>query len=216
MPSSKLTKKAKILVFDEQPLFSEGLRLVLSTHAEVEVIGLSADLEDLFRKLKSYYVDVLIIDFYINNAENLALIHQIRRSYPGVKVMVLTMSRSLEAVQHFYKDHVEGYLLKTANLDEFSMALRKILEGNTYYSQEVLGSLVAKHPFPSLPNTPSISPREKEVLALIVAGNNNQRIAEILSISLETVSTHRKSLLKKLNVNNTASLVRLAIHSKIA
>lgn len=206
----------KILIADDHQLVIDGIKLMLSTEKDLECIAQAHSGQEVLDYLQSYPVDMVILDINmpgINGVETCRIIH---REYPEIKVLVLSMLKEASLIKLMLKNGAHGYVLKHAGKEEVIIAIRKIFEGQNYYSEDVseiiMASLVGQQtkdkpqsPFPQL------SRREKQVLQLIVDEFTTAEIAEKLHIGFGTVETHRRNILIKLGARNTAGLVRTAI-----
>ena len=158
----------------------------------------------------------VLLDVRMPEMDGLATLSEIRKFHPGTKVMILSMHKSAALVQEVMKAGAEGFLLKTADREEFLLAVKKVLSGGKYFSAEVMEEMMrpalASQQF--VPDEP-LTDRETEIIREIVNGLSTQEIAEKLFISPRTVETHRKNLMAKLNMKNLASLVRWALEGGI-
>jgi DNA-binding NarL/FixJ family response regulator len=148
---------------------------------------------------------MVILDISMPHLRGVEAVHGIKKKYPDVKILVLTMHK--EYLHQALSAGVDGYLLKEdADRDLFS-AIENIRQGRVYISPRLAGELLGKR----APSSEPLSIREKEVLKLIAKGKSNKEIAETLFISVRTVESHRAAILKKLKFKNTADLVNYAI-----
>jgi DNA-binding NarL/FixJ family response regulator len=146
----------------------------------------------------------------------LEAVRQIKISFPELKIIMLTMHEEISYIKNLYEMGVNGYLLKNTTREELEVAIRKVAQGARYFSSDLITSMMSAGPENPITEAASLTRREKEIIALIAEELNNSAIAERLHISLETVNSHRKNLLRKLNVKNTAGLVKYAITQKLA
>lgn len=205
-------KKINILIVDDHPMVLEGMKALLSNFDNMSVVGTATNAFETMDKLKGNEVDVVIVDINLPEVSGIDLTARIKKEYPAIKVLAMSTFKERSYISQMIKNGASGYLVKSASKDEIEAAIQSASEGKLYLSLDInsidLNSEIA-------PDVPVVSRREKEVLQLIVDGLTNPQIAEKLFISLHTVDSHRKNLLAKFNVNNTASLIRVAIKNNL-
>ncbi len=211
------TQKIKIILADDHKLFIEGLKTMISQMPDFEVVAEAKDGEELIRKLRLYYVDLVISDIHMPKLNGIDAVKQIRMLFPNIKILMISMQEELSYVKALFDLGVNGYLLKNANREELETAMHKIVDGGNYFSSDLMSSLMsAKKSTGNGDEEIALTRREKEILTLISQEYSNAAIAEMLFISLETVNSHRKNLLRKLNAKNTAGLVKYALSVGLA
>jgi DNA-binding NarL/FixJ family response regulator len=179
----------------------------------IEIQATAADGEEVLLKLKAYYIDILLLDIQMPKLNGMETAKLVFQKYPETKIISLSMHNERLFIQKMFESGAKGYLLKSCNKEELLSAIRKIHEGGTHFSDETTLALLQKDGDRRANKIveEQLSKREREILMLIAREENNQSIAEQLHISIHTVNTHRKNLLFKLGVKNTAGLVRYAI-----
>ncbi len=210
----------KIFVTDDHELYLEGLCLLLEKQDEITVIGSSLTAQELLLNLTILDIDVLLLDVHLPDIEEAELLQEIRRLKPNTKVLYLTMMRGTRYVHKLMKYGVQGYLLKSAGIDELLMAIKAVASGATYYSKEINitgmdGDFRSTITIDDKHINEILSKREIEILKFICKEYSNAAIAEKLFLSVSTVETHRKNLIAKLGVNNTVGLVKFAIKNNL-
>jgi len=207
----------KIVLADDHAIFREGLKLVLSQRSDVRVIGEAGDGLELLATLKRGTVpDLIILDISMPRLRGIEAIREIKNSNPEIKIMVLTMHRDELLLREAFIAGADGYLLKENALHELFSALDAILSGAGYISslmdRELRGAWIDLFRNQKIAAPDEIlSVREKEVLKLVAEGCSNKQIAEALFISVRTVDHHRANIIEKLNLRNTAELIRYAL-----
>ena len=205
-------KKINILIVDDHPMVLEGMKALLSNFDYMSVVGTATNAFEAMDKLKNQQVDVVIADINLPEVSGIDLTARIKKEYPSIKVLAMSTFKERSYISQMIKNGASGYLVKSASKEEIEAAIQSANEGKLYLSLDInsidLNTEIA-------PDAPVVSRREKEVLQLIVDGLTNPQIAEKLFISLHTVDSHRKNLLAKFNVNNTASLIRVAIKNNL-
>ncbi len=201
----------RILVADDHVLFRQGLKKILAERADLEVIGEASDGLELLNLLNGLAPHLIILDISMPNLRGIEAIHEIRTVHTDVKVLILTMHKDKEYLRQAITAGAEGYLLKEDAGTELFSAIEKIRKGKVYISphlSEELGDNWAE----LLQGRKSIlTAREREVLKLISDGKSNKEIGDLLFISVHTVERHRANIMDKLNLKNTADLVKYAI-----
>jgi DNA-binding NarL/FixJ family response regulator len=194
-----------IVLADDHPLFRQGLRKIIEGVADLEVAGEAGDGLELLSLLQTTVPHLVILDISMPKLRGIEAVREVKKRYPAVKVLVLTMHR--EYLHQALSAGAEGYLLKEDADRELFSAIDKIRQGRIYISPRLREELAEDE----VPVPEPLSARETEVLNLIAGGKSNREIAEILFISVRTVEAHRATILSKLNLRNTADLVRYSI-----
>jgi DNA-binding NarL/FixJ family response regulator len=200
----------RIVLADDHALFRQGLSKIIEGVADLEVAGEAGDGLELLSVLQTTLPHLVILDISMPRLRGIEALREVKKLFPDVKVLVLTMHR--EYLHQVLSAGAEGYLLKEDADRELFCAVDKIRQGRIYISprlREELGEDEATAPEP-------LSARETEVLNLIAGGKSNREIAEALFISVRTVEAHRATILSKLDLRNTADLVRYAIEKGFA
>lgn len=205
-------EKIKLMIVDDHPMVLEGMKALLTNFDYMTVAATATNAFEAMDKLKHQPVDIVIADINLPEVSGIELTARIKKEYPGIKVLAMSTFKERSYISQMIKNGASGYLVKSASKEEIEAAIQSANEGKLYLSLDInsidLNSEVTS-------DVPVVSRREKEVLQLIVDGLTNPQIAEKLFISLHTVDSHRKNLLAKFNVNNTASLIRVAIKNNL-
>jgi two-component system response regulator NreC len=218
LPGSLLfmNQKYRVVIVEDQTIIREGLRSLLSSAKEFDVVAEAADGRAAIRCIEKCKPDLVLTDLSIPRMDAMDMIETIKKQSPESKVIALTVHREEEYVLASLKAGADGYVLKEATYDELMMAVRSVLKGRHYLSPEISGKLIegylqGRKTFKIHSLWETLTRREREILKLIAEGYKSKEIADDLCISVHTVETHRSTLMKKLNVHNTAALVALAI-----
>jgi two-component system, NarL family, nitrate/nitrite response regulator NarL len=199
--------KIKVLVVDDHPMVLEGMRSMIVQINSAEIVGMACNAYEAMAKIKEVHPDIVITDISMPEISGIELTFKIRQEFPIVKVIAMSTFKERSYISQMIKNGASGYLLKTASKEEIEEAILSVYEGKLYMSLDINLSASEKL---EINNLPTLSSREKEVLLLIADGLTNPQIANKLFISLHTVDSHRKNLLTKFEVNNTAGLIKLA------
>lgn len=201
-------EKIKVLVVDDHPMVIAGMQAMLQQVSFVKLIAVAANAFEAIQALKaSPEIQVAIVDINLPEVSGIDLTQKIKNEFPMVKVLAMSTFKERSYISQMLMHGALGYLVKSASKDELEEAILCAYEGKQYLSQD-LNLLVDEAK--AITNFPLITTREKEVLQLIAEGLTSPQIASTLFISLNTVETHRKNLLLKFEVNNTASLIKQA------
>ena len=216
MATSK--NKIKIVIADDHQIFIEGIRALIKDSEKVALVGEASNGEQLLNMLKTKDVDVVLMDVSMPTVNGIEATQKIKAGFPNVKVLGLTMVEDAKQISEMMKSGASGYLLKTTGKQELVDAILKVHAGERYLSNEVSLKLIDRMINHSEPvsdtkseRNPSITKREQEIIKLIADELTNEEIARRLNNSPMTIITHRKNLLRKLNVKNTAGLVKYAV-----
>lgn len=213
------TKKLKIYIVDDHKLFREGLKLLLSTQDFVFHIYEASNGREFIENLSLVDCDIVLMDIEMPEMNGIDATREALKIRPGLKVIVLSMYGD---EQYYYKmvdAGVKGFVLKNSGIEKVITAIRKVAEGENYFSEELLFNILNtlrdnNKTEPELPDN-EISEREMEILYHVCLGLSNQEIADKLFISKRTVDKHRANLLSKTGCRNTAALVMYAIKNKM-
>lgn len=204
--------KIRVLVVDDHPMVLEGMRSMLSQISFVELTGLAADAFQAMEKIKQDPPQIVLTDINMPEVSGIELTERIKKEFSDVKVIAMSTFRERSYISQMVKNGASGYLLKSASREEIEEALLSVYEGKLYMNLDIS---MAGIDIQDMTNAPVLSRRETEVLLLISDGLTNPQIAEKLFISLHTVDSHRKNLLTKFGVNNTASLIKMAAKNNL-
>lgn len=201
----------KIFIVDDHYMIIEGIRSLLQLEEGLEWIGHAMNAESCLGFLRQQQPDVLFMDVNLPDQSGIDLCKRVKTIYPKIHIIGLSSFNQYSFIQKMLNNGASGYVLKNATKEELIEAVETVLEGKRYISNEVEITMTTN----KASKIPLITRREKEVLALIADGLTNGEIAEKLFVSTTTVDTHRKNLLDKFDVKNTAALIRMALQSQI-
>lgn len=205
----------RVFIVDDHPMVIEGLKSLLCQLDDIEVAGTASNAFDTISLLKTNKVDIILLDINLPDISGIDLCKKIQEEFPEIKILGISTFSDRSYISRMIANGASGYLIKSASADEIVEAIQTVLKGRLYLSLEmehVLHPSSATIPANALP---ALTKREKEVLQHIAEGLTNNQIAEKLFISPLTVDSHRKNLMTKLEVKNTASLIKLAIEQNL-
>lgn len=210
----------KIIIADDHHLFIEGVRSLVKSMENIEIIAELSNGQELIDTLMSTSCDLILMDINMPVLDGIEATKHIKKNYPGIKILMLTMFSSKDYIEKLLKAGADGYLLKNTDAKELRLAIESIMHGESYFSKEVtariMEGLQKKKQGEQFNHLIELTEREIDVLKLIVQELTTAEIAEKLFISTHTVETHRKNLISKLNVRNIAGLVKYAMQNGLA
>jgi len=205
-----------VFLADDHAVVRDGLRFLLEAEGDIKVVGDAADGRHTVQEVAQLRPDVVIVDVVMPQLGGIEATRQIRDRCPSAKVVMLSMYSTAEHILQAFQAGARGYVLKECAGSEVVNAVRSVHAGNRYMSQKISDALVddyvsrsqvgrARAPLERL------SPREREILQLVVEGRSSADIAEVLFLSPKTVDTYRSRLMRKLGIRDLPSLVKFAI-----
>jgi DNA-binding NarL/FixJ family response regulator len=210
-----LIDKINIAIVDDHPLFIEGIVSILKEDKQINIVGIALSGASLLELLQHNEVNVLLSDISMPGMNGLDLCKQIKKLYPNIGILMLTMHEEPRIISNLLKAGANGYLFKNSPKELIINAIKTIAGGSIFVSDDVKEKIVfniANQP-KQTPFVPKLSEREKQVLLLVSQQLTTQQIADTLIISHHTVLSHRKNLLQKFDVQNTAGLITKAIEA---
>jgi DNA-binding NarL/FixJ family response regulator len=205
-------KKFEILLTDDHAIFRKGIRKIIEEIDDVAVCGEANDGLELLELLKTTRPDLIILDISMPNLRGLEATEEIKKLYPEIKILLLTMHKKKSFVQLGLRAGADGFLLKEDADSELYRAIASLKQGHKYFSP--LLSSIMLDLTRTRPETEALTRREREILKLLAEGKKSQDIADILFVSIHTVRAHRYNLMKKLKFKSMADLVRYAISNE--
>jgi DNA-binding NarL/FixJ family response regulator len=214
-------KQITVLLAEDHTIVREGLRALLNTEADIEVIGEADNGRMAVELAKRLRPEVVVMDLAMPLLNGLEATRQIRKSVPATKVLILSAHSEDEYIAQVTLAGAAGYLIKQTSAGVLSKAIREVQQGNGFFSPSIAGRVNDLHL-----DSPDrrrrikkrgigLSSREVEILQLIAEGHANKQVARELGISIKTVEKHRQHLMKKLDLHDTAGLTRYAIAAGI-
>jgi DNA-binding NarL/FixJ family response regulator len=207
----------RIVLADEHLLFRQGMKKIINETPEMKVVGEAGDGQEAIELVKKLLPDLAILDISMPKLSGVEACRKIKGLFPDVKILVLTMHKDREYLYQAISAGAQGYLLKEDSDEELFAAIGTIRKGAIYVTKALAGvvstdiSALFRKGERHLPR--SLTAREREVLKFICEGKSNSEVAEVLRISVRTVETHRANMMNKLDLKNTAELVRYAMEN---
>lgn len=208
-----MSDRIRVLIADDHIIVRSGLRLLLETEPDIDVVGEALDGREALELVEKHLPDVVLMDVAMPGMDGLEATRRIKASWPQVKVLVLTMHRSDEYFFEMLKAGASGYILKGAETSDLIQAVQVVGRGEVFLCPTMAQKLVKDY-VNSIQwgegNGLSLSSREKEILRLLSEGFSTKEIAEKLVISPSTVHSHRSNLMTKLGLSNRRELIQYA------
>jgi len=196
----------RVALVDDHSLVRDGIKALLAIMPALEVVGEAESGAEALEMVRRCQPDLLLVDIGLKDMNGLELTRVLSKTYPLLKILVLSMYDNTEYVSESVRSGASGYVLKNSPSREIIAAIEAIASGGTFYSAAIAQRLIAdKH------TDNELTPRESQVLRKMVEGMNNKEMARELDISVRTVETHRLSIRRKLNIDKPAALVKYAI-----
>jgi DNA-binding NarL/FixJ family response regulator len=207
-----------ILLADDHDVVRRGMKMLLEDEEGIKVVGEASDGLDAIEKVKLLRPNVVILDLTMPKMTGIEAAKIISEEYPDVKILIFSMHHNKEYIVSSVENGANGYLLKDTNKDELLKAIKVVSEGRKYFppeiSEVIINELLAKATGTQEETRPifeKITPKEKQILGMIVQGFNSREMADKLFLSIRTVDNHRANMMKKVKAKNTADLVKMAI-----
>lgn len=211
-----MSPKYRIVIAEDHTILREGLRALLSSSLDFEIVGEAEDGREAIRCVEKLRPHLVLTDLSMPRMNGMDAIREIKKKCPETKILVLTVHKTEEYILATLQAGADGYLLKDSTHSELLMAVKHLLSGKHYISpgisDKVLdGYLEGRKTLKTRTSWETLTQREREILKLIAEGYRNKEIAEELCISVKTVEKHRSNLMEKLDLHNVQALTAYAI-----
>lgn len=206
--------KIKIFLVDDHRILRESLHLLLSQEEDFDVVGEAENGLNIENLLSEEDVDVILMDISMPKRDGFDTAKEITKIFPDVKIIFLTMHKSEEVLANAFHSGCKGYVLKENAFEELATAIRTVMKGEVYVSNELMPMMLSGFLSSEKENL-ELSGREHEILKLLAEGYSNKEIANMLAISVKTVETHRANIMRKHNFKNITELVLFAVRNHI-
>lgn len=210
--------KIRVLIADDHAILREGVRALLNTTEDLEVVGEAADGREAIERCKSLDPDVVLMDLSMPGLGGLEATLELKKLGLRARVLILSQYDDREYVRRLLKAGVSGYVLKKSAGAELAGAIRAVHRGGLVLDPEVARTAMeeARTPVPAEAEPyDALTDREKQVLKLVAEGHSNKEVAEVLGISVKTAMSHRERVMEKLDVHNRTELVRFALRKGV-
>ncbi len=211
--------KIKVLVADDHTILRQGIKSLLANEEEIEVIGEAKNGREALTIIEETLPDVILMDIAMPGLNGLEATRRIKKKFPRMKVLVLTMYTNEEYIFQILNAGANGYLVKETAFQDLISAIKAVYKNEAFMSpsisKKVINSYIKRAQNDEQEICEILTTREREILQLIAEGNSSKKIAELLFISPKTVETHRTHIMDKLNIHNRTGLVKYAIRKGI-
>jgi NarL family two-component system response regulator LiaR len=208
------TVPIRIMIVDDHEMVRSGLSVFLETRDDIKLVGVASSGEEAIRLCGECNPDVMLMDLVMPNVNGIEATRAIRQAYPYVQIIALTSFKEEELVHSALQAGAISYLLKSVSIDELADAIHNAYAGKSTLAPEATQVLIEAVTRPAAPGH-DLTERELEVLALMVRGFSNRKIADHLTISASTVKNHVSNILAKLTVSSRSEAVGLAVQHKL-
>ncbi|HJQ85244.1 MAG TPA: response regulator transcription factor [Candidatus Binatia bacterium] len=210
--------RTRILLVDDHTIVRQGLRRLLETDRELEVVGESGDGRTALDLVRDLHPDIVVMDISLPDLDGIEATQAITAEHRDVRVLILTMSSDDVAIRRSLKAGAKGYVLKDS--PDIIRAIKQVARGQSFFSPAAARLLSTDYVNTGTgrqvdDNLNLLTERELQVLRLIADGQTNKSIARTLTVSVNTIETHRKHIMDKLDLHNTAEIVRFAVRKRV-
>lgn len=209
--------KIRVAITDDHQMVLDGLQLIVSQESDLDLVGIAHNGQEILDLLSTVPVDVLLLDINMPVMNGIDAMKIIGKEYPDTKVLGLSMLDDTTVIKQLLKYGARGFLLKNSGKDKIVEAINELHKGQKFFDKDIISKLLENDNKKSVGTSlfPKLSRREKEILNLIIQEFTTQEIATSLFISFGTVETHRRNIINKLGVRNTAGMVRVAFEYQL-
>ncbi len=204
-----------ILLVDDDHLVREGISGLLASQNGMKIIGSVASAEEAMDFLQQHPVDIILLDLNMPGLGGFEATKKMSRQYPRSKIIILTVSKSETLPKHLLQAGAKGYLTKGCDIHELSLAIQQVAQGRHYISNELSQQIALSLQHYDQSPFEQLSPRELQIVIMLLHGMKLTEIAHQLKISVKTISTHKTRVYEKLNLENDMQLFKLAIRHQI-
>ena len=210
----------RIVVADDHHLIRQSIVSLLDQVEDIEVVGEASDGHETLKLTRRKRPDIAMVDIAMPLLNGIETTRRIQELAVDTRVIILSMYSDEDVVRQAFRSGAKGYLLKSSVVEELLIAIRSASKGEIYLSPSIAQTVLSEY-LQSEPATEAmiirerLTPREREILQLVVEGHTNQGMAQVLNVSPKTVERHRASLMKKLEVRNLPDLIRIALKHRL-
>lgn len=212
-----MTKKTRILIIDDHPLFREGIKTIINRDGRFEVLDEAGSGREGVEKACQLKPDVVLVDISLPDETGMEVTRKIRKQLPGTHIMILSMHSKIDYIVESFQAGATGYVVKESAAERLAQGVAAVASGEYFLDSSISQEVVAK-----LMQSPmreakvsdtgygKLTAREQEIMRMLAEGTSKSAIADQLCISVKTVENHRTNIMRKLNIHNAMELVRYA------
>lgn len=211
-----MRQKYHIFIVEDHQLFREGLKSMLNSRDDIEIVGEAQDGLEGIRRIRRLKPDLVLLDLSMPKMGGISVMKEVKHEFPDMRILALTIHESDQYVLEAFEAGTDGYCIKDASRRELMLAVDSVLQGKTYISPGIsdhvmVGYLAGQQKMKESSRWDTVTQREREVLKLLAEGYTNKEIGNFLNISVKTVEKHRANLIGKLDMHSVAQLTAYAI-----
>ena len=209
--------KIKVLLAEDHTIVRKGLRSLLDKEIGIKIVGEAGDGREAMKKAEALQPDVVLMDIAMPGLNGLEATRQLKKRFPEMKIIILTMHANEEYVLETLRAGASGYLVKKAAPADLIEAIQAVYKGDSFLSPSISKTVIDEYIRQAETKSErdivygKLTNREREIFQLIIEGHKNREIADLLYVSIKTVETHKAHIMDKLNVHSTAKLIRYAM-----
>jgi DNA-binding NarL/FixJ family response regulator len=204
-----LTTKTKILLIDDHHLFNDGLKSLLSSETDIEIVGQVYEAKNVLYEIQKLTPDLLFLDINLPDKNGIELAAEILKNFSAVKIILLTMYSDSQIYKEALKTGVHGYILKNSSKQELLAGIQQVMAGKNYFDAK-LNEKIEENPSDDLVKKFALTAREREIIKLVKEGLDSYQIADKTFLSYHTIKTHRRNIHFKLGTSTTSELIKFA------
>ena len=213
-----MSKRLRIVIADDHELVRQGVRHTLETHSEWSVVGEASNGREAVTLCQQLHPDIVVLDLTMPELTGLDAIPEILKVSPASKILALSVHDSEQLIHHVLAAGAKGYLLKSDAARDLIAAVQALSEGRVFFTARVSQALLENYlrgVHTPVAERSKLSPREREIVALVAQSKTSKEVAAILNISVRTVESHRSNIMDKLGIHSLSELIRYAIREKL-
>jgi DNA-binding NarL/FixJ family response regulator len=204
-----LTTKTKILLIDDHELFNDGLKSLLSSEPEIDIVGQVFEAKSILYEIQKLSPQLLFLDINLPDGNGLELSKTIVKDYPNLKIILLTMYDDQTLLKEAKKIGVQGYILKNASKKKLLQAVQLVMDGNTYFDEAITKGIEPTNR-ENISKKYALTEREIEIVRFVKEGLDSYQIADNMNLSYHTIKTHRRNIHFKIGTSTTPEMIRFA------
>ena len=204
-----LTTKTKILLIDDHHLFNDGLKSLLSSETNIDIVGQVYEAKNVLHEIQKLLPELIFLDINLPDKNGIELAAEVLKNFPSVKIILLTMYSDSQIYKEALKTGVHGYILKNSSKQDLLSGIEAVTNGKTYFDAK-LNEKIEESPSDDLAKKFALTAREKEIINWVKDGLDSYQIAEKMFLSYHTIKTHRRNIHFKLGTSTTYELIKFA------
>lgn len=206
----------KVILADDHKIFRDGFKLVLESIGNIEPVAEAGDGKEFMNYYHALKPDLVFLDLNMPKKSGLEVLKEIRHRDKETKIIILTAIEDSNNINEIIDSGADGFLLKSADYKTIEKAVKNVLEGKSYFSEDILNAYIKNQKHSETPKSlPELTKREKEILQLVCTGASANKISELLNVSKRTIEKHKENIMLKTQTNSTSELIVYAFKEKL-